>query len=141
MKTINYTLKNSKANTQYVDISKEDYEYITNWIQYFLSHVVEEATYNQLLRDYLFEIDRDNFPKNKRGGNSIFSFAGGILNQKLKNPNKNLALSQLEGIEYLFTKLDDLYEGQAPIGKLGKVEPINFKEVQNFFQVKSHPVF
>lgn len=116
---ISYMVKDTIANTDYIDINRQHRDYVLHWLAVFVGDMTEKMTGNPDIARQLLSRDQ-NLPKGRRGPNSVLGFAGGLLHQHTLNPKRNFTLSQTDGIEYIFEIISNYYDD---------AEPVNFQEV------------
>ena len=101
-KVVTVTPKSTTANTQYWEFSDHQDELdLYKWLYIFLCDMCEECTFNTEVKAELFSRSTI-FPKGRRGPNSMMSILGGLLQQKTRNPARNLTSKQLGVIEDMF---------------------------------------
>jgi hypothetical protein len=122
--------KDTNAKTQYYELDAEYEDYIYYWMQRFLADVSEVITHDETLREMVLKRKPKLFPKGKRGPNSVLSFAGGIVANRVVNDKKNISEPQLEGIEWMFGLMSNYYQngGEEHAGKFKVCIPIRFRK-------------
>jgi len=121
VKEIQVSEKNTSATTIYYTIGRDDEAFLYEWLQMFVADMSEVITRDP---DMLRELTRRRpgmFPKGKSGPNSVISFAGGMIGNKLRNPNQNLSEPQLDSLEYMFEIIARHYHDDD------EARPIRFK--------------
>ena len=124
-KTIVLKEKKTKARTQYYEVSMQDEEYLYYWIELFLAEMGEILTHSEELRKELFRPRKKTFPTGILGHNSVMSFAGGMLANKLRNPENDISKPQLNGILFLFEVIGQNYTGMQD-GEQDECLPVKF---------------
>ena len=107
-RTIKCYPKSTTAQTQYWEINSDDETYMYDLLTRYLADMVELATHSVHSRDQLLT-KIDQFPRGRRGLNSIGSTIGGIVSAKKQNPKKNLSTPQLDALDIIFEIIAETY--------------------------------
>jgi len=110
IREITLTPKITMARTQYYDMSNEDSAYIYEWLIKFLADATELATHDAGLKKEWFATHAKQWPRGRKGANSLASTVAGIVAHKMHNPSHNISEPLLQSIETIFDLIHDLYE-------------------------------
>ena len=91
MRTIHIQARDTRAHTQYWQISPPDAEYVYVWLNTFLADMSEVATHNSQFRNEWFLPRPEQHPQGRQGANSHASILGGICSARLTNTQRDLS--------------------------------------------------
>jgi hypothetical protein len=114
MRNIEYTLKSTSANTQYVTINRDDMTFIQAQFIKYLTTFGELPLYNTVdtklvIKDYWTKIHK-HLPRSKYGMNSPVTFISGLLNNMLYGKSKDFTIHVLPGIELLSNEIYEILQ-------------------------------
>jgi hypothetical protein len=114
IKIIKYTPKQTLAKTQYVEISTDDFGYITQQLIQVAARILELDTTRdedwRLIKDQYFHRRRKDLPKGKLGENTPASFIGGLINNLVFGTQRDFTEHQINAIETIFGALNQIYD-------------------------------
>jgi hypothetical protein len=112
--TIDYYVKQTRATTQYVEMSERAHQYLLEQMMKWLlllaseSNTVNVDTMN-ILRNFWRAPDK-TLPVSRTGRNTPESFVAGVLSNMLYGKQRDFSEKQLLGIAYLSTQMALIFD-------------------------------
>lgn len=133
MKIIKYTIKQTNANTEYIQLDQQDTVWLKNELMRILSlmgelHVVNNHDLQQIINSWWTKKQR-NLPKGRHGLNTPQSFISGLINNTMFGTQYNLSTQVLESLEIISIHIHNLEEALSDFDKIKitKGEPFKFQ--------------
>jgi len=117
-----FTLKESKANTDYLCIPEDYSEYIFRILNFFLADQAEKMVHNAEIRKVMLKKQPKLLLPGRSGSNSLLSYVAGLCLNHLRNPDINISAKNMDSLEFVFRLCAELYHDNADI------RPIRFRE-------------
>lgn len=101
--TIHYIVKPGNAKGHVV-LRAEDENYIYHWLNRLVADVCSKQFIDSNIFDAVSKLNHKELPRSTlhNTGNSLLSYAGGLLSNKYRNPSEDFTQSQLSKIEFVF---------------------------------------
>lgn len=135
MHTINYTIKHTTANTDYLDIDQSDMEVIQLSVLGILSYmtelaIVKDKRVSNLITQWFNKPDK-RYHYNKKLGkyNSPQSFLAGTLNNLQFGHQKDFSLTQLQTLQHIINDCVDV------IDKVEEVTEMSLQQKKLFTKI------
>ena len=117
-----FTLKESKANTEYLCIPEDYTHYIFRILNFFLADQAEKMVHNAEIRKVMMKKQPKLLLPGRSGSNSLLSYVAGVCLNNLKNPDINISARNIDSLEFVFKICAELY------ADIPDVRPIRFRE-------------
>lgn len=140
MKTIKYIPKATTAKTQYLEIDKDDMDWLKTELMRWLSLMGEyDNSHNDDVKQimkYWWYKKSNTLPKGKEGQNSPLTFVAGLVNNLVFGSTRDLTTHYLDSIENISANMVLFEEAISELNTLSVRQPEKIKFVLAILPIK-----
>lgn len=140
IRTIRYIPKATSAKTQYVDIDKQDMEWLqTELIRWLAIMGEQDNSHNDEVKQimkYWWYKKTSTLPKGKEGQNSPLTFVAGIVNNLVFGSTRDLSTVYIDSLENISANMVLFEEALNELNTLSDRKPEKIKFLHAILPIK-----